>query len=238
VCFAHAGSGPAAFVSWPRLLPEHIETHAVLLPGRGKRLREAPVTDMAQLLSRLAPELRSLADRPIAFFGHSLGALLAFEVARAWRAAAAGMPAHLFLSGSRPPQLPRNRPPLRDASQAEFLAALQDFGGTPPEILANSELLPLILPALRGDFALAEQYRYQPEPALDIPFTLMGGSEDPRVSPATLQGWREQTRGVCRTRIFPGGHFYLEAQAPAVAAEIAGTLAPAWPAPSSRPSAG
>jgi surfactin synthase thioesterase subunit len=210
----------------------------VLLPGRGKRLREAPETDLERLLAGLSPALRSLADRPIAFFGHSLGALLAFEVTRAWRAANAPMPAHLFLSGSRPPQAPRNRPALRDAPRAEFLAALQDLGGTPPEILAHAELLELVLPALRGDFALSEHYCYRPEPPLDVPFTLMGGVEDPRVAPSALEGWREQTRGSCRTRTFPGGHFYLEAQAPAVVAEIAGTLTSARPAASPSAPAG
>jgi surfactin synthase thioesterase subunit len=201
-----------------------------LLPGRGKRLREPPETDWPRLLAHLAPALRALADRPLAFFGHSLGAVLAFEVTRAWRAATGPRPSHLFISGSRPPQVPRKRPALRNVSQAEFLAALQEYGGTPPEVLAHAELMELIMPALRADFALAEQYRYQPEPPLEVPFTLMGGADDPRVAPAALEGWREQTRGPCRTRIFPGGHFYLEAQAQAVAAEIARTLEP-WGAP-------
>jgi medium-chain acyl-[acyl-carrier-protein] hydrolase len=204
----------------------------VLLPGRGRRLREPAEHEVGRLIDALAPAVRPLADRPLACFGHSLGALLAFEVVRAWRSADGFQPAHLFVSGSHAPQAPRSRPSLSGLPDAEFLSALREIGGTPPQVLAHPELVALILPALRGDFALAETYRYRPGAPLATPLTAFGGEDDHRAAPLALEAWREQTSQSFEVRLFPGGHFYLEAQAPAVAANMARKLhaiEPVWP---------
>jgi surfactin synthase thioesterase subunit len=185
----------------------------------------------------LVPALGSLADRPIAFFGHSLGGLLAFEVARAWGSAGGRQPEHLFVSSAPAPQLPRDRSLISALPDTEFLAALRALGGTPPNILAHSELMELALPALRADFTLDERYRYRTGAPLTVPITALGGEADKSVPPAALAAWRHQTTAACTVQTFPGDHFYLEAQVEAVVALVVRQLVTARAAPITPPKA-
>lgn len=179
------------------------------LPGRGNRLREPVISRLQPLAEESARALRPLFDKPFAFFGHSMGALLAFEIARLLRADSGPRPAHLFLSGRQAPQIPPTTAPTYNLPEPEFLEELRRLEGTPPEVLDQPELMQLMLPLLRADFEVVETYEYREEPPLDIPFTVFGGVGDKEVSREELEGWCKQTSASCRLRLFPGDHFYI-----------------------------
>ncbi|PYS90392.1 MAG: putative thioesterase [Acidobacteria bacterium] len=209
-CFPYAGGGAATYHAWPGELPTEVEVCAVQLPGRASRSRESPYDRLKQLVEALAPAVLPYLDRPYAFFGHSMGALIAFELTRRLRREADTSPAHLFVSGRRAPQLPRTNPPIHDLPEAEFVQALRRLNGTPDEVLAHPELMELMLPLLRADFAAVGTYEYTPEPALACPITAYGGLQDHEVSRAQLEAWRTQTTGGFTLRMLPGDHFYLQ----------------------------
>jgi medium-chain acyl-[acyl-carrier-protein] hydrolase len=224
VCFPHAGGGTLAFHAWPTHLPPEIEVHAVALPGRERRLREAPATDLRQLVRDLAPAVAVLADRPLALWGHSLGALLAFEVARSWQAHGGPAPRHVFVSGCRAPHVPASEPPLHALPEDAFVAGIQAMGGTPPAVWQHADLRQLVLPALRADFTLAETYRYAPGPPLDCSLSAFGGDADPRAAPHDLQAWSQHTRRDFEWRLFRGGHFFLQSCPDLVLGAVAARL--------------
>ncbi len=226
LCFAYAGGGPPIFHHWAGGLPAGVEVCAVQLPGRGARVREAPFTRLAPLVETLASALRPDLDKPFALFGHSVGALIAFELARALRRRGQPLPAHLFVSGCGAPQLPDPRLPIHALPDGEFVAELAQLGGTPAEVLAHAELMALLLPALRADFALSETYVCAEEPPLACPVTAFGGVDDARVSRDRLEGWREQTVGSFTLRLFPGDHFFINTARPALLEALAGQLEP------------
>lgn len=218
-CFAHAGGGASFFRPWAAALPDHIELCAVQLPGREQRFAEPCFEALDPLLDALMPVVTPLLDRPFALFGHSLGALVAFELAR--RLEAAGTPPRgLAASAFRAPHLPAERL-LSGLPEREFVAEIAGLGGMPGELLGDAELLETILPALRGDFAMAERYRFAPGPRLTVPVAAMGGGADPWVSPAALGGWATHAGAGFRLRLFRGGHFYLVEERNAVIAELA-----------------
>jgi medium-chain acyl-[acyl-carrier-protein] hydrolase len=147
-------------------------------------------------------------DRPFAFFGHSMGALVSFELARLLRREHATLPHALFVSGRRPPQLPME-PPTYDLPEDEFVEELRRMGGTPEEVLRHPELLNLLLPTLRSDFELSQTYSYTEAPPFTFPITAFGGLNDQFVPREDLDQWREQTSGSFQLRMFPGDHFFL-----------------------------
>lgn len=208
-CLPYAGSGAAAYRCWPANLPDWIEVGLVQLPGRETRLSEPAFDRVDPLVQALAQGLERHFDKPFAFFGHSMGALVGFELVRQLRKNGRPGPIHLFVSGHAAPQLPVEYPTARPTTEAEFLDQLRRFGGTPPEILENEELMQILLPVLRADFAVCETYAYTQEPPLDCSLTAFGGLQDPTVTKARLEPWREQTNSSFRLRMFPGDHFYL-----------------------------
>jgi medium-chain acyl-[acyl-carrier-protein] hydrolase len=234
-CFPYAGGGAGVFRRWAAQLPAGIELCAVQLPGREGRLRERAFDRMTHLVSALAAALRSDLDRPFAFFGHSLGALVAFELARRLRREGRSGPVHLFASGRRAPQLGTIGPPRHDLPEAQFREALRHLGGTPREVLDNDELMDLLSPTVRADFAVAETYRYEPGAPLDCPITVLGGQEDPNNPPDRLHAWAEHTHADFRVRMAPGGHFFLHSATARVLEVVAGELAPLLPADSRWP---
>jgi medium-chain acyl-[acyl-carrier-protein] hydrolase len=150
-------------------------------------------------------------DRPFALFGHSLGAVLAFELARYLSSAGGPSPSHLIVSGHAAPQIPDERPPIYDLPDGGFIEKLREFGGTPEEVLGHRELMELLLPMLRADFQASETYVYRPGRKLACPVTALGGLRDNYVSRADLEAWAEQTSGEFSVGLFPGDHFYLNA---------------------------
>lgn len=207
-CLPYAGGGASVYVPWANLLPPSIELCAVQLPGRERRIREPAFTSTAGLIAALVPELRPLLDRPFVLFGHSMGALLSFELARALRRQ--GIQPHaLLVSGHRGPQLPPSHPPLHALPQPELIEELRQMNGTPTEVLDHPELLELLVPVIRADFQLCETYGYIPEPPFDFPISAFGGLQDPLCSREELAGWSEQTTAAGTYRMLPGDHFFL-----------------------------
>jgi len=220
VCFPHAGAGASLFARWKGLLPSTIQLCSVHLPGRETRLSEPPDSQIEPLVEDLRRSLTSFADRPIALFGYSMGALLAFEVARALRRTGIP-PVALFVAALRAPQIPSQRMRISGLPEPEFLAALiQRYGGIPREILNEPELLRLFIPILRTDLALIEEYRYDPGPPLQCPIRCFGGTEDASVTRAELEMWREQTLGNFDLQMMSGGHFFIKPQAAALTAAV------------------
>ena len=213
-CFPYAGSGVSIFRAWSDSLPAEVEVCPVQLPGRGTRLMEPPFTRLSPLIQALAQALFPLLDKPFAFFGHSLGALVSFELARQLRRQYAVQPVRLFISADRAPQIPNRDPPIHNLPEGEFLVELRRLNGTPREVLEDEELRQIMLPLLRADFAVYETYRYSTEPPLTCPICAFGGLQDHRVSRGDLEAWREQTSVSFSLRMFRGDHFFLNTTQP------------------------
>ncbi|THA24091.1 thioesterase [Streptomyces sp. RKND-216] len=209
-CFAHAGGGSAFFRPWREQTPTGIEVVPVVLPGRESRMREQPHRRMTPLVSELVAGLRPHLDRPYAFFGHSLGSVVAYEAARALRRAGDPGPEALLVSGRRAPHMPSRLSPVSGLAEKDFLAEMVRLGGTPAEVAGKPEVIRLFLPFLRADFELNETYRPAPGPLLSCPVHAFCGDRDPLAAPQEVGGWREVTSGNFRLRVFPGDHFYLK----------------------------
>ena len=207
-CFPYAGGGVTAFRAWPEYLPHNLEVQTLELPGRETQLRLPSFLRVEPLVRAIADALKDYMDRPFAFFGHSMGALVSFELARLLRREHATEPRALFVSGRRPPQLPIE-PPTYDLPEPEFIEELRRMGGTPEEVLNHPELLTLLLPTLRSDFELCQTYSYTEEPPFSFPITAFGGLNDQFVPREEMDKWREQTTGPFQLRMFPGDHFFL-----------------------------
>ncbi|MGB5631252.1 MAG: beta-ketoacyl synthase N-terminal-like domain-containing protein [Waterburya sp.] len=208
-CFPHAGSGVSYFRNWADFLAPEIEICSIQLPGRENRRGETPFTRMKSVIKALAPMLKPYLDRPFAFFGHSMGAMLSFELARELRRRNWQEPCQLLVSACRAPQLPDLSPPLHRLSKDKFIKKLKGLQGIPPEVLANSKLMELFLPALRADFELLETYFYLKEKPFDFPIAAFGGLSDNKVSLEELAVWREQTNSEFNLQMFAGDHFFL-----------------------------
>lgn len=208
-CFPYAGGNSQVYRVWPFQLPETIEVYSVNLPGRGMRLRESPITRLNPLVHEIAEAILPELDRPFAFFGHSMGALIAFELIHHLRKQDQSSPARLIVSGRGAPHLPKTDPQTHDLPEEEFLEELRRLNGTPKEAMDHPELMQLMLPILRADFALCETYVYEDRSILDCPITAFGGLEDNKVSREELAGWREHSSTSFTMRMFPGDHFYL-----------------------------
>lgn len=207
-CFPYAGGGASVFSTWPRQLPEQVELCAIRLPGRETRLSERPFDRLTPLVQALATGIAPWLTKPFAFYGHSLGALVSFELARELRRRGAPQPHRLLVSGRRAPHLP-GPAPVYNLPDPEFLSWIRALGGTPEEVLREPELLAMFLPILRADVAVNEAEPFVAEPPLDCPISAFGGLEDERAQRAELEAWRELTRGPFTLEMFPGGHFFL-----------------------------
>lgn len=226
-CFPHAGVGASTYRLWPKGLPEELEVCALQTPGRENRLREPALSSLPKLVEALVPVLLPHLELPFAFFGHSMGAVLASEVARALVAAGAPSPSHLVVSGRRPPHVKGPETLMHPLPDAQFVAEIsRRYGGIPPAVLQERELMALLLPGLRADITALETHQPPPRPPLACSITAFGGDED-RLTPLEhLDAWRGETRGAFRVRTFAGGHFYLDARRAEVLADLSVTLAP------------
>lgn len=216
--FPFAGGNANAFLPWQALLGPRLELRVAQLPGRGVRLFDPPVADLDELVARLSQAVTDLADRPFLFFGHSLGALVAFEVARQLRRAGRPGPAALWVSGAEGPRTRLLRQQLHDLEEAELIEALREYSGTASEMLDNRELMQLVLPGVRADFALSERYVYRGEAPLDLPVSVLLGTSDPYVDPERAAGWAQESTLPVRQYSYPGDHFFLNEHQEAIAA--------------------
>jgi medium-chain acyl-[acyl-carrier-protein] hydrolase len=208
-CFPYAGGSSLGFRSWPDQLLPDVEVCIVQLPGRGPRIREAGFTELDPLVDAIGQALLPRMDRPFVFFGHSMGAMIGFELARYLRRQGRRLPRHLFVSGRRAPQIIDPSPHTYDLPEAEFIKELRRLNGTPTEVLEHADLMSLMMPILRTDFAVCQTYEYKPGPPLDCPISAYGGVQDPQVPKDYLEGWKEQTSALFTLKMFPGDHFFI-----------------------------
>jgi medium-chain acyl-[acyl-carrier-protein] hydrolase len=208
-CFPYAGGAASVFSKVLNGLPSEIEVCPVELPGRGSRLSEPPVKDLDSLVEIVAEELAPHLDQPFAFFGHSMGALLGFELARYLRRARGAEPVHLLVSAGRAPQLRASEPVTWELQDDQLVDKMRRLNGTPQAVLDNPELMALVLPIIRADLVAIDSYVYRDEPPLSCPITALGGLQDSSVTRDELCPWREQTTASFNLRMLPGDHFFL-----------------------------
>jgi medium-chain acyl-[acyl-carrier-protein] hydrolase len=210
-CFPYAGAGASIYFSWARAMPElPLEICSIQLPGRENRLKEPLFFSLPPLIDSLGAALQSRLDQPFCFFGHSMGALISFELTRYLRDKGWAMPHRLFLSGSAPPQIRESRN-LHHLPDEEFIQRLAEhYRGLPEGIFDHPEMRDMMLPILRADFSVLETYEYRKETALDCPCSVFGGTDDPAVSTGILGLWQEQTSRPLSVRLFPGDHFFIK----------------------------
>jgi len=225
ICLPYAGGGSPIFRAWGSRLPKQIEVLPIELPGRLSRIREKPISNMNSLVDFLLGQIHPFLDEPFAIFGHSMGALAAFETARALRRRFGCTPRKLFIAAHRAPQIPSHTPPIHKLPDKDFFRQLEKLGGTPAEILKNEELMKLMLPTLRADFECIETYRYQPEPPLECPLLVCGGLQDSEVREAELEDWRSQTSSSFSLHMLPGNHFFIQSHREALLETISTDLA-------------
>ncbi len=208
-CFPYAGGNAHIFRAWAERLSPSIEIVGVQAPGKGNRALEQPYESVAALTAALSAQIEPLLyDKPFAFFGHSNGALVSFELACQLQTRRLPLPRHLFLSASPAPWTRTFERPYSAMSDEEFKATLQDLNGTPPEILHNRELLDLFLPGLRADFMLAEDYAYAHEQRLSVPTSVYYGEHD-EIEEHQVLAWQEQIAPPIRCTRLDGGHFFI-----------------------------
>ncbi len=208
-CFPYAGGNSAAFRSWPQYFPESVEICPVQLPGRGARFLESPIKKFPLLIDAIVNVIKPFLDEPFAFFGHSLGSLIAFEITHQLGSDFSLQPIHLIVSGCSAPSHITQRQILSKLSDRELVDELRQLNGTPSELLNNKELMAMVLPGLRADFALYESYRYKPRRPLECPLTVFGGTEDRTVDSTQLELWSEETKDLFSLYQLPGNHFFL-----------------------------
>ncbi|MFJ7999358.1 thioesterase II family protein [Streptomyces sp. NPDC096310] len=224
LCFPHAGGSASFYFPLSEQLAPVAEVFAVQYPGRQDRLKESSPRDIGVMADRIYAAVRTqLGARPTTFFGHSMGAVLAFEVARRFEADG-GEISRLFASGRRAPSRHRDEDVHRRTDDG-IVAELKSMSGTNTALLGDEEILRMILPALRSDYQAIETYRCAPGVTLRAPISAFTGDSDPKTSLEEAEEWRGHTTGAFDLRVFPGGHFYLSAQAPSVVAVLREHLA-------------
>jgi len=218
-CFPHAGAGTSSYVAWSAELAPDIEVTAVCPPGRERHIGALPHHAMAPLIDALLPVIRPRLRPPYAFFGHSLGALVAFALALALEQEGSG-PERLLVSSAVPPHLPKHGPRVGRLDDDGLISKVASYHGFPPGLSESPELLRLVLPALRADIGIAETYSVAEGTRVRSPITAFGGLGDAGVPPHVLTGWRALTHGPFGLSLLPGGHFYLTAQRPSLLSAI------------------
>ncbi len=222
-CFPYAGARSHVFREWIGAFSNGIETCLVLLPGED--FRENCVPSPEELVPMLVSGIRPHLDRPFAFFGHSMGAVIAFEVLRSLQRDSGMTAVHLFVSARVAPALTSFTTMLHNLPRAELIAQLKILNGTPPEILESTEVLELLLPRLRADFQLNETYSYCPGAPLLCPITAFGGAEDSHATAEEMLPWRNCTSAAFSFTLMPGDHFFLHTRQVELLENISASLA-------------
>jgi surfactin synthase thioesterase subunit len=227
ICFPHAGGAASYYFPYAAALGPTIQTAAVQYPGRQDRHREKCIDNIPEMAELIYEAIRRDLGRQFAFLGHSMGAILAFEVARRLQQRDGTGPCWLFASGACAPSRRRAGQTVHLRDESGLLEELRSTGGTDPRVLADQDLLATVLPVARSDYKAIETYRCLPGPRLDCPITALIGDSDPKVTVDEAAAWEEHSAGGFILRVFPGGHFYLEAHRGDVIATISATLT-AW----------
>jgi medium-chain acyl-[acyl-carrier-protein] hydrolase len=225
-CFPHAGGSALLFRKWQEFLPRDLEVCPVQLPGRGLRMREPLLESIEALVTAAAAGLRPFLDEPFALFGHSMGALIAFELARRLSDRFGLSPVMLLVAGAVPPHLRESEEPTWHLPDLEFMVKLREMNGTPAELLKNAELMELLMPIMRADFRAVQTYRCPRLDPIDCPIAAFGGLRDKDVTVEKLKGWQDCTRGSFSYSLFDGDHFFINGCQGQLLNRIAQQLAP------------
>ena len=209
-CLPFAGGGASVYRGWGKELAPAIEVCPIQLPGRENRFSETAHRDIATLAPAIARQLQFYLDKPYLVYGHSMGALLAFEVLRILQQKGQPLPEVAVLGAHRAAHLPPKRQPMSELDDDAFIAKLTTFGGFPKEVLDSKELLQFVMPTLRADFALCDGYAHEPGEALDCPLVMVAGQHDQEVGPADMQAWQVHTVHPARLVTLDAGHFFLK----------------------------
>ena len=223
-CLPFAGGGASTYHSWPQAFPQDVEIRALQLPGRESRMREPRFTVAVSLAEALADAIEPYLDRPFAFFGYSMGALLAFEAARALRRRGHALPAQLFVAAMRAPHVRGLVPPLARLPREELLREVRRHYEPPEATFEIPELIDVLLPVLRDDMALVDDYTYAAEPPLACAIDAYIGARDRSVPVEAAARWCEQSTGAFALSVLPGGHFFLQEALPQLQREVAARL--------------
>jgi medium-chain acyl-[acyl-carrier-protein] hydrolase len=224
-CFPNAGAGGSAFRGWAEGCHPELEITWVLFPGRDGRVWKTPYTNIHELVPVLVDALQVSSDRNFVFYGHSLGAKIAFEAARELRRRGLPGPSHLFVGACHAPQLPWPHPSVHLLEDGRFIQEMQTrYGGIPIQVIKDAELRALLIPLLKADVRLVETYHYRPEPPLDCPITAFGGSADNTVERPAIEAWKQQTTSTFQLHIMPGDHFFLQSARDRLLATMAAEL--------------
>jgi surfactin synthase thioesterase subunit len=205
----YAGGSADIYRGWQRWFPEQIDICLVHLPGRGTRVREEPFTQLTPLVKAIATHIGGEIKVPYALYGHSMGALISFELGRELFGKQGNSPAHIFVSGCRAPQWPKTVPPTFNLPHDKFIGELEKLNGTPRKVLDDPELMEVFLEILRADFEMVDTYEYCTDERLSCPITVYGGLQDEEVSVESCRAWQEQTSASCKVQMFEGDHFFI-----------------------------
>lgn len=211
-CFHHAGGGASAYRRWANDLPDHVEVWPVQLPGRERRIAEPPFVRMSDLVTSVVGALRPYLDEPFAFFGHSMGSHVAFEVIRQIRRELRREPVHLFVAGHQAPQLRCKLGPVHAGPREGLLERIHLLAGTPEEVLLQKEMMDLMLPIIRADLELIETYEYAPAERFRCPISGLWAEQDIVADERDTAAWAEQTSGTFRRHAFQGDHFFVHSR--------------------------
>ena len=210
ICFPYAGAGASTYQKWDNLLGAEIEVQGVNYPGREERLDEPRTRDLDFLVNDIYENISHFLDnRPFIFYGHSLGALVAFELTRLLRKRGNAIPRCLVIGARYAPQIPPLGAPIHPLEEDKFIEKVREYGSA-LEGLDDMELRRALTPVLKDDFAVWENYQYQEDEPLEIPIITFGGMIDHKVPAPTLEAWSSQTNSNFESIRLPGGHFFLE----------------------------
>ncbi len=224
-CFPFGGGGASAYSAWQAAMPAGVEVCPVQPPGRENRFVEPAITRMPAMVAAATEVLAPYLDLPFALFGHSVGAMTVFELARELRRQGMSRPEWLFVSGHPAVHLPRRRPLVSGLGRPQFIRSMRVDFGVDPALLDNPDLMDIVYPTLRADYELVETYAYRDEPPLDVPLTAFGGTVDPETTEPELEAWRRHSSGPFRSLVLPGNHMFVNTARAALVAEVAQDLA-------------
>lgn len=213
ICFPFAGGSVSAFRKWKNEISKFVELCLVQLPGRENRINEEPIRRLSTLVIQLADELEPIIkdNNEYFFFGHSMGALISYELTREIQKRGWQMPKKLFISGKNAPHIKRSskNSPVYNLPKDEFIDKIRGMNGTPEEVLQNTEIMEVYLPILRADFEIVDTFEYKKGYILDCPIVAFCGMDDPLTKPSDVELWRELTNGDFTTHYFLGDHFFI-----------------------------